>query len=327
MVHMMTKRLQYPLTKRKVFICGCQRSGTTLVQKILNLHSDVSIMYETHIYPIANRLRFPIKRSLALLLVKKYFPFFNTQWTREKKEFEDLIKSLAQSCEESFYSPSHLLYFLIHASSKESDIVVGEKTPSHIYYLGSILKDSTASAIVVYRDPRASAASEKTKKKTWYNKDFSLLLFILRWLSSQYLAERYKRKFGNNRVMLLRFEDLITSPKKTVKRICSFVNLDYQEEMMDIDIVNSSFKKTESTKGFDDKVNTKWRSILSKREVSSIEKWCAFLMDKYAYEKEYEIKCTWLLNFLVRLHNRILFLLPELYYDFFTNIKRIRRFR
>jgi hypothetical protein len=282
-----------------IFVAGANRSGTTLASRILNKSNTVSMyQQETHAYPLlwtrSGRPFLPdaVKTpgAFATYIEKKY-PKINIAWRHES--FQPLLAQLTDSIRtEKFFpgSASHFLDFILSAQSKvRPGLILGEKTPAHIYYYQEIDQYfQEPKFIITVRDPRATALSEYVKKNIPHLKlaAFDLLTFIVRWNSVYMTYERMLKELGPQRVMLVKYEDIVTDPEPLVRKMCAFAGIEFEPAMLDVGVYNSSFgDKFQTDKNFNTENIDRWKTALDPELVSVIEKHCGELMRRYGYEK------------------------------------------
>lgn len=167
----------------------------------------------------------------------------------------------------------------------------GEKTPSHIYYLPPLLHSMPgAQAIVMHRDPRAAGCSEWLKHQSIDDpgRRFTWFRFAVRWASSVEVASRCEETFGPERVLQLRYEDVVAAPADAARRICAFLREPYEPGMVDVDNRNSSFtvKADGPSGGIDDRSIGRWRHELDSGTVTRLEALTASAMESLAYQRE-----------------------------------------
>jgi hypothetical protein len=153
------------------------------------------------------------------------------------------------------------------------DIMLGEKTPSHIYYVPTILEWFPNSRIIhTFRDPRAIFASELRRRRLRpssfpYNKLYRtrplFFLFILlqvtyAWYRAIKLHFKYEKLYLD-RYRLLQFEQLIANPEKCVRELCSFLCIDFNYEMLEVKVGSDGFKYGQS--GFDRDAPERWKHV------------------------------------------------------------------
>jgi hypothetical protein len=162
--------------------------------------------------------------------------------------------------------------------------IMGEKTPSHIRYVPTLLDWFPNSKVIhMIRDPRAIFVSElrrryKESESAPYKqlkrvyplfKAYILLQTTAAWLES---AQRYQQysKLYPDRYYGLKFEDLVREPEANIRSVCDFLGVDFQEEMLDQSVVSSGFQVGQS--GFDAEAAVRW-----KKQIDPVSKaWLAF---------------------------------------------------
>jgi hypothetical protein len=88
------------------------------------------------------------------------------------------------------------------------------------------------------------------------------------------------------RVTLIRFEDLVQQPEATVRGLCARLALAYDAGMLDVGQINSSHQSSVggARRGLHATAIDKWREVLSRTEISIVERDCAPLMHQFGYE-------------------------------------------
>lgn len=164
---------------------------------------------------------------------------------------------------------------------------LGDKTGPHLYHVPTLLEWFPNAKIVhTFRDPRAILASEHKKRlqqveyrstKRHERGDYvgamalkvakpvvSILIVLyitMAWLRAAHLHYRYQRRYPNNYV-LSRFEDLVSQPEETVRKLCDSLDLEFHPAMLNPPRVDSSFDRKPEV-GFDPKTLDRWQQVLS----------------------------------------------------------------
>jgi len=201
---------------RPIFIVGVGRSGTSMLQSMLNAHKDITFPPETHF------IRTYLSKKLDLNDVKE-----------KLLQDKDLIK-LNIPLEPIFEKSSNLNDFytqlLISYMQKQNKNIVGDKDPKNIEFLKLIYSIFPNAIIIhIYRDPRAVIAS-RLKAKWSKNKPFWQHLLAYK---SQ-LA--YGRKVGKrlfDKYIEIKYENLIRNPESELKNLCSSIGIEYDKNMVE----------------------------------------------------------------------------------------------
>ena len=133
----------------------------------------------------------------------------------------------------------------------------GEKTPRHIFRIPDLLSVfPDARVICLVRDPRAVAASYRNWKRNEpsaqelettaadrrrIQRSYNVVLHALLWRSSMAAAVRAHDTYGDASIKLQRYEQLVSEPEESLRGITEWLGLEYDEAMLDIPIVHSSY--------------------------------------------------------------------------------------
>jgi hypothetical protein len=180
-------------------------------------------------------------------------------------------------------------------ANRKNKPVMGEKTPGHLRYVTTIMEwFPNAKIIHMLRDPRAIFASELRRRKRTHTTPYIYLkrinvlyiLYILLqttflWFEGIYRYSKHKRLYPEN-YYLLKFEDLIIDPEKTIRQVCDFLEVEYQDEMLNQKVVSQGFQSGKS--GFDTRAVERWRDYVS----PWINTWFLFWFRKYFREFGYD---------------------------------------
>ena len=281
-----------------IFIVGPPRSGTELIRSILNRHPNIFIASETYYFDdlrptlpsgkLGTSDRDRAFRYFLALRAKIYG--FQEPLTAPELAADDAFRSLARSLGESSDA-----IFVAHCRSQEAargKAVWGEKTPRHVFRANDILKTLPAAKILVMlRDPRAVAASYRDWNQRWLRtpeiKEFSseaigreqarvrmsysLTILALLWRSAANTALRLQRDHGEGRIFICRFEELLARPEETVRNIVKWTELEYNADMLNVAVVNSTYVEPETGQGFDCGISQRWRVTLTPDEIAYLD--------------------------------------------------------
>jgi hypothetical protein len=284
----------------KIFIVGCNRTGTSLVRQILNRSERVSIASETHFLRRFSRVGLENRLEKFGDLshnsnVHKLIDFMysgrealgSSYWNWLKKNIDR--QSFTQKLLNSDRSERAIFYLLMQVFGEQKEgsqdgLILGEKTPTHYYYIPTLLEWFPQAKIIhTFRDPRAIVVSTIKKVRTkqrgsLYSKVLSGPGWLLdplitpvetfhisqAWFDAAHLHTRYE-KFYPQQYRLVRFEDLINEPPKQIKQICDFLEIPFQEAMLaEVDTVNSSYQaQRHSASGFEKKATERWKEHIN----------------------------------------------------------------
>ena len=259
-----------------VFIVGLGRSGTKFLQNVLTANPDVHLSAETHFFSelfhkgfirTAKSIGDMKKDENVREIVDRMFnkKIHGTMWRTSKLKNRERILERFLESDRSFKSFFEII--LDEDRLQQQKIIGGEKTPSHLFHVKTLMEwFPNAKVIQILRNPKDVLASEVTKKiKPDYplkkkNFFYNLGLFVsvtFSWNKAVQLDKKYKADYPNN-YYLVKYEDLLKDHRATVQKVCSFLNIDFREDMLNPPIVDTSF--TDSNRA---KINTEKKFVFS----------------------------------------------------------------
>lgn len=247
-----------------VFIVGVGRSGTKFLQSILNGNPELNISTETQFLSSALHNGF-IKTAKQIgdlkddknleALVDKMFnnEVFGAFWKRKILKNKEVILQKFKASDREFKT---LFKIIIEEDMLQNNkTIAGEKTPSHLYHVDTLLEWFPEAKIVqIIRNPKKVLASEMHKnmkpdhplKKGSPFYDVSLLAYVLiNWGNSAKLDAKYKKRYPG-KYTSVRYEDLLNDHENTIKNLCSFLGIDFHPSMLNPPVRGSSFAEPKS---------------------------------------------------------------------------------
>lgn len=307
---------------RRLFISGMFRSGTTLVARMLHTHDNI-VCASDPFRPFFNCLRDAVACDVGVSVDKfdplgDYFAdqsevelFDAVQQTTFNRQFPDDVRDelyeriishaepfspkitsrLDEIQGETFRDVYDDLWSYIPVAYGErneqweatKEVWTTEFTPA----LARAYPDSKFIQIV--RDPRAVCASKNVRQDVKY----PWLFLIRQWRKLAILSNQYDSQF-QDRVQVICYEDLVTSPQDTVTNICEFLDIEVDRQLLDpsnfVDGAGEQWLQNTSYEGSKASFNTnsvdKWKDILTDREVEYIEQLSYPEMRLYDYVPE-----------------------------------------
>lgn len=192
-----------------LYIVGVGRSGTSLLQSILGTHSKIKAIPETSV----------LRRVI----------FENNSIDLQSDRFLARIPSFSSKIMASDKDQRHILDAYIDMLSNEGEYkYVLDKDPRLIEYCPLINKFLEKAKIIhIYRDPRDVLAS---KKKAKWSAGRHLTSYLI--ASKIQLTDGMKIENMSN-VISVKYEDLITATEFEIRRICVFLGISFQIEMLE----------------------------------------------------------------------------------------------
>jgi hypothetical protein len=250
---------------RPIFIVGSSRSGTTMMGRIVGKSDYVHTFRELHFFEEvwvaadagkAMSLDKAVTLGARLLAIENegYLCFGDSKkYMREAKNFIRFIP-LNQLTRERIYE-----CFLYYYTKKLEKKYPCEHTPGYVFYIQEILQlYKKARFICMVRDCRDVILSQKYRWKkrsfgvkglSWFttvrNKlNYDPVIMSKLWYST---IKRVMLNSRDERVIVIKFEDLLFSPERTIGKICEFLSIPYNKDMLLIPQVGSSLKPDKPT--------------------------------------------------------------------------------
>lgn len=298
-----------------IFIVGASRSGTGLMRQCLNLHPEIYINVETHYF---DDLRVRMSEKLKgeqndkdkktcedYFLALDHRPY-GRQGDPEKselsrKQLQALADELGGGADSYFQAFCHL------KADQRGVSRWGEKTPRHVFRISDILGLFPKGKVVcMVRDPRAVVASYRdwcyrggfdlkkdpgfeqaiVKDHARISSSYNLLINSFLSRGSIVAAQKTLEKFGKERVYILKYEDLAISPEKILKELSCWLGVEYTPEMLNVSITSSSFADFSKQSKVSTESVERWKTKLSRYEISVIQSVCRHQLNKLGYAIE-----------------------------------------
>lgn len=211
------------------FVVGVGRSGTTLLRLILDAHPELAIPPETHFLPaLIQRSGQPLfgpRRATRLIVTDEHrrWPDFGLEEEQLLERLQELRPFNLSDAVRAFY----LLYAERHGKPRW-----GDKTPTYVRRMGAIKRTLPEVRFIhVIRDGRDVMLSTNQRIKQRGHRDpLSPAAAARRWRRQITKARELGPRVGD--YMEIRYEDLVTDTEATVRRVCDFIALDYDPQML-----------------------------------------------------------------------------------------------
>jgi hypothetical protein len=222
-----------------VFIVGCPRSGTTLLQRILNAHSDLAICPESFwiVYYFKKQIGLTPEGLVAPEIISRLFEYYKFyRMKMDRKDLELLLGSGKPISYAEFVSGIFDAYADYHGKP-----LAGDKTPDYVRNLPTLHQLWPKAKIVhLIRDGRdvALSAINWTRKAgklrslfpTWSEHPVATAAAWWKWHVEP--ARDFGRSLGKNLYCELHYEELIANPEKESARLCVFLGLPFEPAML-----------------------------------------------------------------------------------------------
>jgi len=223
------------------FVIGNPRSGTTMLRLMLTSHRDVFV---------------PTESGWALYLYSKYGEkksidvesFIEDLSKCKKIEYwkidYDKLKRFLYDKNKNYREISSAVY--LFCSNEYEKKIYGDKNNyylDHIEILSNIYPD--AKFIHIIRDGRDVARSYRNLQKLEKGKYFpelpcSIIDCAYAWKNNINTIKKSLLRLPKQKFLEIKFEDLVLCSEETLKKICVFLEIEYDEMMLNFHINNKN---------------------------------------------------------------------------------------
>ena len=206
---------------KRIFLVGCPRSGTTMLQSLLAAHPEV--------------ISFPESKFFHYLLYKKFAANFPA---RMEAFFKDEINrpELLQGFDDRQTLETKVSWFvevLDGLAAEQNKSIWLEKTPEHIYFIQDIERLlPEAKFIHILRNSMDTIASlhdaTRNPNELWGD-GWDLDHCCKRWKEAVLISHKYANKSHH---ILVKYEELLDNKTQVLGNICDFMGIPYDGEML-----------------------------------------------------------------------------------------------
>jgi len=203
--------------ERLIFVGGAPRSGTTLVQNMLDCHSEIYGGPEFLHIPDIVRLRTSLRASIA----RKWIDLFCTN-----EKVDDMTAAMIED-------------FLLPLADAQGVRFLSEKSPMNVLVFPELIElFPQARYIFVVRDPRAVVSSllevgAKARAKNLTPPPFTRNVAAAIAYTRQCMGRGFKALHAApKQVHLIVYENLVRDPKANTQAICEFLGIPWEPAMI-----------------------------------------------------------------------------------------------
>lgn len=262
-----------------LFVLGRERSGTTLLSNLLNNHSNIFIPPESPFISFlatkyAKKENISATKFVEDLYQEPYFRLWNIDKTH-------LLAQLQKAENANF---TNFCKLVLQAKNKKSSFYLGDKNPSHSLFANKLhCIFPEAKFIWIIRDYRAQVNS--MLKVNFEQKNVNSL--SIRWKKyNQEIFKLYKK--NPESIFLVRYEDLVQSPTKSLKEICGFLEVEFSKNLS-INRNQGEQFIPEHHKSLTKKINTSsvasWKKELRASQIASCQHYAGDFGEKFGYQR------------------------------------------
>jgi hypothetical protein len=144
-----------------------------------------------------------------------------------------------------------------------------DDTPINITNAHHIVRMLEGARIIhIYRDPRDVVSSYAEREQHWSPNS---VYQCTKWVKQIYLKwKKIKKKLSTKSFLEVRYEEVVSSQEKVMKKIAKFVGIKYLEEMMSVK--------------FDDRSVGRYKNDLSGQQIENVEAELHEVLSEYSYQ-------------------------------------------
>lgn len=287
----------------KVFILGNPRSGTSLFRLMLNAHPQIISPPEcgflhwwhanykdwNHTYNTLSQ----VNEFVHDLKSSKKIEDWNL-------DFVKLKQKIIEQNPKNYAELSEIVYLMFAEQKGKKPIIIADKNNYYINHLNDLNEIwPTAKYILLVRDGRDVACSylniEKLVTDSPYKPKLSneISTIAKEWVTNNSNIIDFINSFDSERGIIVRYEDVVTSPEFYLSKVCSFLGVDFNDEMLTYYIKNAS-QQDEPSSTLDWKMKTlekpdennigKYKTELSKEDYNEFNSIAIPLLRIFNYE-------------------------------------------
>ncbi|MCB0874679.1 MAG: sulfotransferase [Solirubrobacterales bacterium] len=206
------------------FVVGLTRSGTTLLRMMLDAHPELAVPPETHFVPDLIKAARAEQGADAMLEAMTS----NRTWSDFGIGEEEMRERLAVV--PSGDAAGAVRAFFEAYAEKQGKPRWGDKTPAYMLSVQRIGRTLPESRFIhLIRDGRDVALSQTARA---LNEQPPPAEQAARWVKRIRKSRDQAATLKGPRYVEARYEDLVRDPETTLRRICEFVDLPWEEEML-----------------------------------------------------------------------------------------------
>jgi len=311
-----------------IFIVGVGRSGTTLIQSMLNAHKDIAFTPETHF--LRNYIgNISVNKKLVKNDVNYIINKINNDENLKRTDMNlnEIINLIVKKGE--FNLVEFYKKLLKNYAKARNKSMIGDKDPKNIEYLHDIKRIFPNAYIVhIIRDPRDVVVS---RMKAEWSRDRNFLTHVIAYREQLHKGIRDGKKLFGNHYFELFYEDLIEYPEKTLKKVCKYLNISYDSGMLHFNekadkIIKGKERqwKENCFKPVISNNKNKWKNKLNRHQVLLVENICNKSFRNFGYKKSEYWNEMGSFKKIYFIFLSFLFIFFDYIYNFYHNLRWFR---
>ena len=268
-----------------IFVVGIGRSGTSLLQSMLNAHPEVCFPPETAFVRryVATGLLEAVHRGAGPAGVVDHL-LRDEQFSRLGLDETELGRIVSEQTSPFDAGRFYLFLLRFWAAKKGKASWCGDKDPRCVEFLPTVHKCLPhAHVLHIIRDPRDVLAS---KKRAAWSRSRSAWRHVFANRVQLGMGRRDGSRLFGERYVELCYEELIAEPARVLRTVCSRIGLEFHQGMLDFEassrelVADDEIQWKKETLGPILPQNTgKWAESLTPWEIALTERVCGEAFD------------------------------------------------
>lgn len=300
-----------------IFIIGAQRSGTTLLRLLLNAHSKIAIPEEAiFILPLLTKKL--IRDGLHRKDITKFATYLKNDaqfklWNYDSSGYFTWIDK------QEHISVHNVIGRLYSSFAKtEGKTIWGDKTPGFFRCINTLATLYPKGRFIhIVRDGRDVFCS--MRKMMPERNDPTLM--AIDWI---YKTNKIEKAFHANKSILkitIRYEDLVADPFEVIQKVCIFLELDFEQTMLQFYQKSSNYIGSHHSAQIFNKVATtscqRWKKELLQSESRVFQFFALKTLKKFKYPLEDRKNLSLIEAFSI--FNSLLTFVPKRFFEAFCH--------
>jgi hypothetical protein len=218
-----------------IFIIGSPRSGTTMLRLMLTCHPRICVPPEgTWLMQLYRRYHNVVFNEAS---IEAFIDDILSSPKIEEWQLcrADLLKLLEKDLPQDYAALASRVY--LNYAERYGKVRWGDKNNPYLHHIKKIAHLFPSAMFVhIVRDGRDVACSyrdlSQVSGKYAPNLSTNICSIACQWASNVKLVQKNFAIVGTERVLTIRYEDLVRCPEKTLRAICNFLGEDYDSRML-----------------------------------------------------------------------------------------------
>lgn len=212
-----------------LFILGKGRSGTSLLQNMIDAHPSIigppESKFAVLLYPRFSHIKKWKEKDILLFVETLYMePLFAKLWHVNRKELTEKLLSIKDNANYSLLCK--MVYYQL-SKGKENVQYISDKNPPYALFIDTILKIfPNAKFVHIVREPRDNIYSHIIS----FNEK-NPLFRAYQWVGFNKIIEA-KKRMAPERFFFIKYEKLVNNPETVMRALSEFLKIPFHEGMI-----------------------------------------------------------------------------------------------